>query len=52
MTVIYSALAVSVLGDLTLNALLGWWWADPLSALVIVYYRLREGTAAIAEATD
>jgi hypothetical protein len=26
-----------------LNALFGWWWADPLSSLVIVYYGIREG---------
>lgn len=30
---------------LTLNAALGWWWADPLAALVIVYYALREARA-------
>lgn len=27
---------------LALNALLGWWWADPLAGLVIVYYAVRE----------
>jgi divalent metal cation (Fe/Co/Zn/Cd) transporter len=35
-----------VLVGLVLNALLGWWWADPLSGLVIVYYALKEGRAA------
>jgi divalent metal cation (Fe/Co/Zn/Cd) transporter len=25
-----------------LNALVGWWWADPLAGLVIVYYAARE----------
>jgi hypothetical protein len=24
------------------NAGLGWWWADPVAGLVIVYYALRE----------
>jgi len=26
---------------LALNATLGWWWADPLAGLVIVYYGIR-----------
>jgi divalent metal cation (Fe/Co/Zn/Cd) transporter len=30
-----------------LNAALGWWWADPLAGLVIVYYGLREGRQAL-----
>jgi divalent metal cation (Fe/Co/Zn/Cd) transporter len=51
-TVIDGLLAVSVLVGLTLNAWLGWWWADPLAALVIVYYGLREGRAALTEVTD
>src|SRR5262245_4468888 len=34
------ALLAAVLSGLVLNALLGWWWADPLSGLVIVYYAL------------
>jgi len=39
-------LAAAVLIGLALNALLGWWWADPLSGVVIIYYALREGRAA------
>jgi divalent metal cation (Fe/Co/Zn/Cd) transporter len=39
-------LAGSVLVGLALNALFGWWWADPLASLVIVYYGVREGIAA------
>jgi divalent metal cation (Fe/Co/Zn/Cd) transporter len=31
-----------VLVGLVLDALLGWWWADPLAALVIVGYAVRE----------
>ena len=50
-TVIDGVLAVSILVGLVLNAWLGWWWADPLAAFVIVYYGLREGIAALAEAT-
>jgi divalent metal cation (Fe/Co/Zn/Cd) transporter len=35
-TVIDAYLAAAVLAGVALNALLGWWWADPLSGLVIV----------------
>ncbi|HZS86596.1 MAG TPA: cation transporter [Chloroflexota bacterium] len=45
-TLIDAALAAAVLVGLTLNALLGWWWADPLAGLVIVYYGLTEGWTA------
>jgi divalent metal cation (Fe/Co/Zn/Cd) transporter len=41
-TVIDGLLATAVLIGLLLNALLGWWWADPCAALVIVYYAIRE----------
>jgi divalent metal cation (Fe/Co/Zn/Cd) transporter len=27
----------------------GWWWADPLASLVIVYYSVREGLHAWRE---
>jgi divalent metal cation (Fe/Co/Zn/Cd) transporter len=26
-----------------LNALVGWWWADPVAALGVVYVAAREG---------
>jgi divalent metal cation (Fe/Co/Zn/Cd) transporter len=45
-TLIDAALAGAVLVGVGLNALLGWWWADPLAGLVIVYYGLTEGHAA------
>jgi divalent metal cation (Fe/Co/Zn/Cd) transporter len=35
-----------VLIGVGINALFGWWWADPLAGLVIVYYGLTEGRAA------
>ncbi|SDO33745.1 Cation efflux family protein [Nakamurella panacisegetis] len=41
-TTVDGLLAVAVLVGLALNDLLGWWWADPVSALVIVYYAARE----------
>ena len=49
-TMVDAYLAVSVLVGLTLNAVLGWWWADPLSASFIVYYGIREWRHAWAEA--
>jgi divalent metal cation (Fe/Co/Zn/Cd) transporter len=39
-TVIDGIFAASVLVGLALNALCGWWWADPLAGLVIVYQAL------------
>ncbi len=36
-------LAVALLVGLLANAVLGWWWADPASALVIGALALREG---------
>jgi divalent metal cation (Fe/Co/Zn/Cd) transporter len=41
-TLVDAGLAAAVLVGLTLNALAGWWWADPLAGLVIVGYGLRE----------
>lgn len=46
-TFVDGMLALAVLVGLALNAALGWWWADPLSALVLVYYAVREGRAAL-----
>jgi divalent metal cation (Fe/Co/Zn/Cd) transporter len=42
-TLIDAYLAGAVLIGLVLNALFGWWWADPLAGLVIVYYGIKEG---------
>ncbi len=41
-TLVDAILAGAVLTGLALNAAAGWWWADPLAALVIVFYALRE----------
>ena len=49
-TLVDAYLAGAVLIGLVLNALFGWWWADPLSGVVIVYYGLREGMHAFHEA--
>jgi len=36
-------LSAILLGGLLLNALLGWWWADPVAALVMVPIIVKEG---------
>lgn len=48
-TLVDAYLAGAVLLGLLLNALVGWWWADPLAALVIVYYGIREAIHALQE---
>lgn len=49
-TVIDGALAAAVLAGVALNTALGWWWADPASALVILVYGIREAGHAWHEA--
>ncbi len=46
-TLVDAYLAGAVLLGLVLNALLGWWWADPLAGSVIVFYGIKEGWAAL-----
>ncbi|MFP5246160.1 MAG: cation transporter, partial [Thermoanaerobaculia bacterium] len=36
-------LSLNVLAGLSLNALVGWWWADPAAALVIAAYAAWTG---------
>jgi divalent metal cation (Fe/Co/Zn/Cd) transporter len=48
-TMIDGLLATAVLIGLILNAAIGWWWADPAAAFVIVYYGPREGSHALRE---
>lgn len=36
-------LSAILLAGLALNAAFGWWWADPLAGLGIVYVAAREG---------
>jgi divalent metal cation (Fe/Co/Zn/Cd) transporter len=42
-TMLCAYLSVALLVGLGANALLGWWWADPLTALVIAGAAVREG---------
>ena len=51
-TVVDSYLAAAVLLGLTLNATLGWWWADPLAGFVIVTYGIREWSTLRGEASE
>jgi divalent metal cation (Fe/Co/Zn/Cd) transporter len=39
-------LSIAVLGGLLGNALIGWWWLDPIAALFIAYVAAREGREA------
>jgi len=49
-TLIDALLAAAILIGVGLNASLGWWWSDPVSALIIVYYGARESRHAWREA--
>ena len=40
-------LSFILVGGLGLNALFGWWWADPLAGLVMVPIIAREGYQAL-----
>jgi divalent metal cation (Fe/Co/Zn/Cd) transporter len=40
-------LSAITLGGLILNALLGWWWADPVAALIMVPIIANEGLEAL-----
>jgi divalent metal cation (Fe/Co/Zn/Cd) transporter len=41
-TMIDGILATAVLSGLVLNTFAGWWWADPVTGYLILYYALRE----------
>jgi divalent metal cation (Fe/Co/Zn/Cd) transporter len=42
-TLVCTYLSATALAGLALNALFGWWWADPIASLVMVYFIVREG---------
>jgi divalent metal cation (Fe/Co/Zn/Cd) transporter len=46
-TMVCTWLSAILLAGLALNALLGWWWADPVAALVMVPFITREGIAGL-----
>lgn len=41
-TLVDAILATAVLAGLVLNAVVGWWWADPAAGYVLVFYAARE----------
>jgi divalent metal cation (Fe/Co/Zn/Cd) transporter len=41
-------LSVVILAGLALNALFGWWWADPVAALAVVGFLFKEGREAFS----
>jgi divalent metal cation (Fe/Co/Zn/Cd) transporter len=45
-TLLCTYLSAAVLLGLVLNAALGWWWADPVAALVLAVLAVREGREA------
>jgi divalent metal cation (Fe/Co/Zn/Cd) transporter len=45
-TLLCTYLSAVLLVGLAVNALFGWWWADPVAALVIAAVAVREGRAA------
>jgi divalent metal cation (Fe/Co/Zn/Cd) transporter len=52
MSIFDAALALGVLVGLAANALLGWWWADPLAALLVGAASFHEGIENLEEAKD
>jgi len=42
-TLACSYLSVTLLAGLVANAVVGWWWLDPMTALLLVPWLLREG---------
>jgi len=48
-TLVCSYLSLTLLLGLGANAIFGWWWADPVAALGMVYFLINEGWEAIEE---
>lgn len=48
--IVCAYMAATLLVGLALRAALGWWWADPVAALGLVYFIVREGREALAAA--
>ena len=43
-------MSLTLLAGLLLNRFFGWWWADPLAGLALVYFLVQEGREALHEA--
>jgi cation diffusion facilitator family transporter len=48
-TLACSYLSLALVIGLGANALFGWWWADPVAALAMVYFLVKEGAEAVRE---
>jgi divalent metal cation (Fe/Co/Zn/Cd) transporter len=51
-TLVDACLAAAVVVGVGLNGVMSWWWADPVSSLVIVFYGVREALEAWQHASD
>jgi divalent metal cation (Fe/Co/Zn/Cd) transporter len=51
-TLACSYLSFTLLLGLGANALFGWWWADPVAALAMIYFLVKEGMEAIEEGRE
>ena len=49
-TFVCAYLSFALLLGLALNALMGWWWADPVAGLLMIPFILREGKEAVDSA--
>jgi divalent metal cation (Fe/Co/Zn/Cd) transporter len=49
-SIVCAYMAWTVLAGVALTALFGWWWADAVAALALVYFVAKEGWEAIEEA--
>jgi divalent metal cation (Fe/Co/Zn/Cd) transporter len=47
-TMVDGILATAVLIGLMLNAVAGWWWADPLAGYVLLFYAVREARESLS----
>jgi divalent metal cation (Fe/Co/Zn/Cd) transporter len=51
-TLACSYLSFTLLVGLVLNAVAGWWWADPAAALLMVPWLIHEGREALEDENE
>ena len=51
-TIVCACLSATTLLGLGLNAVLGWWWADPVAALGMLPLIVREGVEAVSSSSE
>jgi divalent metal cation (Fe/Co/Zn/Cd) transporter len=51
-TITCAWLSATTLAGLVLNAAFGWWWADPVAALVLIPFIVREGLEGLRGEAD